>query len=84
MIGLVLACSGFSILLLPFSLAAKQSRDFASPLIIALITLGVVVLVLVVLWEKYAASKSFFPIHLMKDRSVVAACLLGCNSWIAF
>ncbi|CAO2658528.1 Nn.00g062510.m01.CDS01 [Neocucurbitaria sp. VM-36] len=83
-IGLLLVCGGFSIFLLPFSLAAYQSKGWASPLVICMIVFGFLLIVLFAVWEKFFAPKTFFPFHLMKDRSVVAACLLGCNSWIAF
>ena len=84
MVGLLLACGGFSILLLPFSLAAKQEDEWASPMVIFMIVFGLFAILLFALWEKFFAPRTFFPFHLMKDRSVVAACLLGCNTWIAF
>jgi len=83
-IGLLLICGGFSVFLLPFSLAARQEKGWASPMIICMIVFGIVAIVLFAVWEKYLAPRTFFPFHLMKDRSVIAACMLGCNSWIAF
>jgi hypothetical protein len=49
-----------------------------------MIIIGLLLLVAFGVWEYFWAPKTFFPFHLMKDRSVVAACLLGFNGWIAF
>lgn len=51
---------------------------------ISMIVIGTLLLGLFAMWERCYARKAFFPFYLMKDRSVVAACLLGANSWIAF
>ncbi|EOA92288.1 uncharacterized protein SETTUDRAFT_84837 [Exserohilum turcica Et28A] len=83
-VGLFLVCGGFSLLLLPFPLAAYQTDRFASPMVICMIVFGAILLGLFVVWERFYARKSFFPFYLMKNRSVIAACLLGGNSWIAF
>ncbi|KAH6639773.1 major facilitator superfamily domain-containing protein [Boeremia exigua] len=83
-IGLLLICGGFSIFLLPFSLAAYQADGWRSPTIICMIVFGLVLLALFAAWERFWAPKTFFPFHLLTDRSVIAACLLGANSWIAF
>ncbi|KAJ4298920.1 hypothetical protein N0V90_004163 [Kalmusia sp. IMI 367209] len=83
-VGLILICGGFSIFLLPFSLAAYQKDGWKSTMIICMIVFGLVLLGLFAAWEKFWAPKTFFPFHLMMDRSVVGACMLGCNTWIAF
>ncbi|CZS98016.1 related to siderophore iron transporter mirB [Rhynchosporium agropyri] len=83
-VGLLLICGGFSLLLLPFSLAAYQGQGWKSPLIICMIIFGAVLLVAFALWEKFLAPKIFFPFHLLTNRSVVGACLLGGNLWISF
>ncbi|KAH7357610.1 major facilitator superfamily domain-containing protein [Pyrenochaeta sp. MPI-SDFR-AT-0127] len=83
-IGLVLVCGGFSLFLLPFNLAALQKKGWGSPMIICMLVFGLVLIALFMVWERFFALKSFFPFHLMKDRSVVAACFLGANSFIVF
>lgn len=45
---------------------------------------GFLLIILFGVWERFFAPKTFFPFHLMTDRSVIAACMLGCNTWIAF
>jgi hypothetical protein len=49
-----------------------------------MIVFGLLLIALFVIWERFFARKTFFPFRLMTDRSVVAACFLGCNSWLAF
>ncbi|UPX16878.1 uncharacterized protein EKO05_0007261 [Ascochyta rabiei] len=83
-IGILLICGGFSIFLLPFSLAAYQGEGWRAPMIICMVVFGMLLLVLFGVWERFWAPKTFFPFHLLTDRSVVAACFLGANSWIAF
>jgi hypothetical protein len=83
-VGLLLIITGFSLVLLPLSLATSQKQSWASPHIISMIAIGAFSLVLFVVWERFGAPKTFLPFYLLKDRSVVAACLLGFNGWIAF
>ncbi|KAH7135230.1 siderophore iron transporter mirB [Dendryphion nanum] len=83
-VGIILICGGFSIFLLPFSLAGYQQDGWESPMIIAMIVWGLVLLTAFAAWERFLAPKSFFPFHLMKDRSVIGAALLGANTWLAF
>jgi hydrogenase-4 membrane subunit HyfE len=49
-----------------------------------MLVFGLVLIAIFVVWERFFALKTFFPFYLMKNRSVVAACLLGANSWMAF
>ncbi|KAF1921993.1 major facilitator superfamily domain-containing protein [Ampelomyces quisqualis] len=83
-IGLVLICAGFIVFLLPFSLATNLQYSWESPTIISMIMIGFVLLVFFGAWEYYMATKTFFPFYLMKNRSIVAACLLGFHAWLAF
>ncbi|CAE7193038.1 hypothetical protein P3342_009340 [Pyrenophora teres f. teres] len=83
-LGILLICAGFSLLLLSWPLVKYQANGFASALFLCMLIFGIFLLGLFVVWERFFAPKTFFPFHLMKNRSVVAACLLGGNSWIAF
>jgi hypothetical protein len=83
-VGLVLVAGGFSLLLLPWPLASYQKDGFGSPLFLCMTTFGISLLILFVVWERFYAGHALFPYYLMKDRSIIAACLLGGNSWIAF
>lgn len=82
--GMLLAVAGFSLLLLPFSLAGYQEHVWREPKIIAMIVLGGLLLIAFPFYEKYVAPRSFIPFELFKNRSVLAACLLGGNLWISF
>ncbi|KAH7084683.1 major facilitator superfamily domain-containing protein [Paraphoma chrysanthemicola] len=84
LIGVLLLCFGFSLFLLPFGLVAYQVNGWTSPRMIFMIIFGIVLIVVFAVYEKLWAPKAFFPTYLMKDRSIVGACLLGCNGWIAF
>ncbi|KAI4940514.1 hypothetical protein J4E86_010894 [Alternaria arbusti] len=83
-IGVILITGGFSLLLLPWPLAVYQKDGFGSPMFICMVSFGICLILLFVAWERYYASHALFPYYLMKNRSIIAACLLGCNSWIAF
>jgi hydrogenase-4 membrane subunit HyfE len=83
-VGLLLVAGGFSLLLLPWPLAFYQRNGFASPMVLCMIVFGLLLITAFVVWERFFAIKAFFPYYLMKNRSVIAACLLGGNSWIAF
>jgi hypothetical protein len=83
-VGLLLVCSGFSIFLLALPLGPRQEMGYASPLIICMIVVGLMLIALFIVWERFFAVKTLFPFRLMMDRSVVAACLLGCTSWISW
>ncbi|KAI1510543.1 Siderophore iron transporter mirb [Pyrenophora tritici-repentis] len=79
-IGILLICSGFSLVLLCWPLVKYQANGFASALFLCMLIVGLFFIGLFVVWERFFAPKTFFPFHLMKNRSVVAACLLGGNS----
>ncbi|KAF2021260.1 siderophore iron transporter mirB [Aaosphaeria arxii CBS 175.79] len=82
--GLLLICGGFSILLLPFSLSAYQKDGWASSSVICMVVFSIICLILFAIWEKFFAPRTFFLFYLMKNPAVVAACLLGANTWIVF
>ncbi|GKT40295.1 MFS siderochrome iron transporter 1 [Colletotrichum spaethianum] len=75
-VGLVLAMSGWSMLLLPFSLVSNATHQWKSPTIICLIVFGFIGLVLFAAWEKFFAKVSLFPYHFLKDRTVLGSCLV--------
>jgi hypothetical protein len=83
-IGLLLISAGFSLFLLPFSLAAYQKKKWESPLIIAFLVVGIVLLILFALYERFLCPTPFIPFHLLTDRSVLGACLLVAFLFISF
>lgn len=83
LIGLVLLMAALSLLLLPLSLASYQADKWRSPSIIAMLVVGAVCLVAFVVYERWAP-KTFIRYELLKNRNILAACLLGGNVWISF
>ncbi|KAJ0119000.1 siderophore iron transporter mirb [Diaporthe amygdali] len=82
--GVLLCVAGFSLLLLPFSLATYQAEKWRSGTVISMLIIGVLCLIAFPLYEKYIAPKTFIPFALFKNRNVLAAALLGGNTWISF
>ncbi|KAE8442447.1 hypothetical protein EG329_003348 [Mollisiaceae sp. DMI_Dod_QoI] len=83
-IGLILICAGFVLILLPFSLASYQVKGYKAPMIIAMFVIGGVSLIAFCLYEKYFAPKSFISFQLLTDRSVLGACMLSNFLFISF
>ena len=83
-LGLLLICAGFSMFLLPFSLASYQADQWRSPMIICLLVFGLVSLVLFAIWEKFFAPRSFMPFWMLKNRTVLGACLSAGTNFISF
>ncbi|KAF2160496.1 hypothetical protein M409DRAFT_29117 [Zasmidium cellare ATCC 36951] len=83
-IGILLICAGFSLFLLPFSLATSSAQQWRSGHIIAMLAVGVVLLIAFGVWEKFFAKKPFLPFHYLTDRTVLGSCLLPMTTWISF
>jgi hypothetical protein len=49
-----------------------------------MLVIGCLCIIAFPFFEKYIAPKSFIPFELFKNRTVLAACLLGGNMWISF
>jgi hypothetical protein len=75
--GLLLIVAGISLILLPFSLAAYQTKGWGSGMIIAMLVLGGLCLIAFPPYEKFCSQKSFLPFRLMSDRTIMGACLLA-------
>ncbi|GAB7323438.1 hypothetical protein MBLNU13_g05890t1 [Cladosporium sp. NU13] len=75
-IGMLLTISGWSLLLLPFSLASYAPNGWSSYYIILMIVLGVVLLAAFVAWEKFAAPVPYIPWKFLKDRTILGSCFM--------
>lgn len=82
--GILLLAGGLAIFLLAFNLYSRQENGFASPMIICMIVFGVVLMGLFVIYEKFFAPKTFMPYELLKDRTVMGACVLAATLFIEF
>ncbi|SPQ24493.1 8b9da8dd-484c-481c-9aea-edac19bfe2b5 [Thermothielavioides terrestris] len=83
-IGLLLITAGLALFLLSFNLYAKQADGWRSPMIIAFIIVGGLLVVAFVLFEKCLAPKTFIPYELLMDRTVLGACVLAGTLFVSF
>ena len=81
---MVLVMTGFSIFLLPFSLATYQANKWRSASIICMLVFGVVLLGVWVVYEAKYAPKTFIPFKFLYDRTVAGSCLLAGTLFMAF
>jgi hypothetical protein len=82
--GLLLICAGLALFLLPFSLFARQPDGWKSPMIIAMIIIGGLLIIAFALWEKFWAPVKFMPFELLTDRTILGACILAASLFISF
>ncbi|KAH8696811.1 hypothetical protein GQ44DRAFT_744425 [Phaeosphaeriaceae sp. PMI808] len=83
-IGVVLVCSGCSLVRVSFSIRTDMAEHWASPISIGMAIAGFLLIIVFFLRERFWAPRRFFSYHILKDRSVVGACLLTFNVCIAF
>lgn len=83
-IGVVLFASGFTVFLLPFTLAETAPNGWGSAYIIAMIVVGFIVLVIFGLYETFLAKAPFLNINLLANRTVIGACLLDMTYQISY
>ncbi|KAL3469937.1 major facilitator superfamily domain-containing protein [Aspergillus californicus] len=82
--GMLLLSCGFSLLLIPITLAATATDRWTTPWVDALIVLGGLVLVALVPYEKYVSRHPVVPVRYFKTLSVVLSFLLGCIDNIGY
>ena len=73
-LGMFLTVAGFSLLLLPFSLATYAPDGWKTGYIIAMIVLGVFFLAAFAIWERFFAPIPYIPFKFLKDRTIFCAC----------
>ena len=76
-LGLFLMSAGFALFLLPFNLYTLQAQGWTSPLVISMLAVGTLLILLSIIWERYFAPTTFIPYTLLRDRTVLGACLLS-------
>ena len=76
-IGLLCISAGFAFFLLPFSLYTQQAKGWGSPLIICFLVFGIILIAAFIIWERYFARKSLTPWAILRDRTVLGACITG-------
>ncbi|KAF1842987.1 MFS general substrate transporter [Cucurbitaria berberidis CBS 394.84] len=73
LIGILILVVGMALFLLPFSLWSYQAKKWESPMIIAMIVVGFVLLLVFPIWERFFAPVTFIPYQLLLDRTVFFA-----------
>ncbi|KAK2608368.1 hypothetical protein QQS21_003053 [Conoideocrella luteorostrata] len=76
-VGMFLTVAGFALFLLPFQLVRTAPRGWKTGYIIAMIVVGVALLALFVVWEKYFAPVQYFPWYYLKDRTILSVCMMN-------
>ncbi|CRL21636.1 Sucrose/H+ symporter, plant [Penicillium camemberti] len=83
-IGIFLMIGGTILFLTSFNIAGNTEGQWQSPKIIAMMVVGFCVLVAFVSYERWLAPKPFIPFHLIKDRTVIGACLLDITYQVSY
>ncbi|PLB53195.1 putative siderochrome-iron transporter [Aspergillus steynii IBT 23096] len=76
-IGAFLLMATFILLLLPFSLATYGRAQYKSATFIAMLVVGFCLFFVFIAWERFFARKQFIRYDLLKQRTVLGACLLS-------
>jgi len=83
-LGVFLFSAGFTIFLLPFTLATEAPEGWATGYIIAMIVLGFVLLIVFGLYETFLAPVPMLNFELLSNRTIIGACLLGAIYQVAY
>lgn len=84
MLGVILFAGGFTVFLLPFTLASRAPNGWRTDYIIAMIVVGFVLLVIFALYQIYVAPSPFLKNRFLTDRTVLGACLLDFTYQISY
>ena len=78
-IGLLLLSAGFTLILVPLTLAAKASSKWQNPSLIAMMVVGGVCLIAFPLWESIQklAPRPFLSLRLLTNRTVLVGCTIA-------
>ncbi|KAI1140074.1 putative siderochrome-iron transporter [Hypoxylon sp. FL0543] len=82
-IGMILIVAGFSLVILPLTLATYQTDKWRSAAIMNMIILGGCSLIAFGVWEKYFAKVTLVSFHLLWDRTVMGACIMSGVMFVA-
>lgn len=83
-LGVTVLAAGLSLFLLPFSLAEAAPNGWSTPYIIAMLVLGFILLLAFGPVEKYVARKPFLPWRLLKERTLLATCMLAATYQVGY
>lgn len=83
-VGALLLCAAFVLFLLPFSLQAYGRADYDSPTFIAMVVIGFLMFFVFAAWEKYFARVHFIRWELLRERTIIGACILAAVVYFSF
>ncbi|KAF3924413.1 hypothetical protein AA313_de0206836 [Arthrobotrys entomopaga] len=83
-IGVILIAAGLVLFLLPFSIAGSTADDWRSPSIIAMLVVGVVLLLIFGITERYFSPKPFIPFNLLVSGTILGSCLIDATYQVAY
>ncbi|WVO24073.1 uncharacterized protein IAS62_005437 [Cryptococcus decagattii] len=83
-LGVFLLAAGLVLFLLPFSIASSAADEWRQDYIIAMLVVGLVLLILFVLAERFAAPRPFIPYRVVLSRGVIGAGLLDFTYQVAY
>lgn len=82
--GIILLSGGFTLVLIPITLAATTTSRWQTPWVDVLIAIGGVVLICLYPYEKYFARHPVVPVRYFRTLSVVVSVALACVDNIGF
>ncbi|PVF93334.1 MFS general substrate transporter [Serendipita vermifera] len=82
--GLLLLGTGWALLLIALTLSAKAKGGWDNPSIIAMIVVGPIIIILFGVYEAKFAKFPIIPAHILKNKAVMAASLIGFFDFISF
>ncbi|KAF4959779.1 hypothetical protein FSARC_10629 [Fusarium sarcochroum] len=82
--GAFLLMAAFVLFLLPFSLASNGRAGYHSAAFIAMVVIGFIMFFVFAAWEKFGARKHFVRWELLKNRTVLGACLLAAILYFSY
>ncbi|KAL1904160.1 hypothetical protein Sste5344_010140 [Sporothrix stenoceras] len=74
--GVLLACFGIALVLLPLSLTTNRVQEWKSGSTIAMLVMGVVCLIALIIYERLITTRHFVDFSLLRDRTAWGACLV--------
>ena len=83
-LGVILLAGGFTVFLLPFTLASTARNGWKTDYIVGMIATGFVLIVLFGLYQAYWAPQPFLKHEFLTDRTVIGACLLDATYQMSY
>ena len=83
-LGLTLLSTGFILTLLAVTLAKSSGSTWRSAHTLVMIILGPLLLVCFAIYERSYAPRPLIPFHLLRDRTVLGACLMSATMRVAY